>query len=483
MYASGTTTVTRSLVEAIDEVGVFYNGFGGSVEESVVRDTGSRAVYLRDDVEHAAITVRATLVERGTGYGIFIQGADVTIDGSVVRDTEEGLVAQNELGRGLFAQTDPNTGVRPLLVVSGSLFERNRDNGITLSGADGIVETTVVRDTRSSAFDGLRGRGIFVRDNEVTQERSDAIVRDSLIVENRETGMLVVGSDLQLESTVVRDSLPSDLGPNSGWGIGIQESFTPVMPSNVDVHGSLIEGNRGAAIVVLGSTLTLETSLVRDTLPTTAEQSGRGLSVEDHALPSTATVRYSVIEDNRDVGIVSIGADLEVESTVVRGHRAAHDNVSGGMGIHAQSDLDNQEDTINVAVRRCLVEDNTGTGITLLKTNLTLEGSLVRAILPWWDGGHGDGVVFTGLHGDVSGSVTGCRIEDNTRAGLAVFGAPMSLASSTVACNAVDLNGENDGPVEFTFIDEGNNRCGCDPYTVCKVLSTGLEPPPPIGSQ
>ncbi|MBW2456161.1 MAG: right-handed parallel beta-helix repeat-containing protein [Deltaproteobacteria bacterium] len=481
IYALGPTTISRSLIEGVDQMGVFFSG-GGSIEESVIRDTFGHNVHFRDGVVHTACAVRASVIERGTGYGIVDQGADLTIEGSVVRDTEAAPLIANGLGEGLRAQTDPTTFVRPQIVVTSSFFAGNRSDGLSLSGADGIIETTVVRDTRSGADDGLYGRGILVRRNESTLARSDILVRDSLFADNRSVGVFVRGSDLQLESTVVRDTLPADQEPQGGRGIEVQHGLAPAAPSNIAIHGSLIEGNRGVAINAAGATVTLDTSLVRNTMQTAAGLGGRGLSVGDGAVPSATIVRYSVIEDNRDSGIASFKADLEVASTVVRGHRAADNHLMGGMGIIGQSDLDNEQITINVTVRRSLIEDNAGAGIVTLQANLTVEGSLVRENLPFEDDTFGDGVVFSGMHGDVSGSMSGCRIEDNTRAGLAVFGAPMSLGDSSLTCNAVDLNGQDDGTFEFLLTDEGNNRCGCDPYAECKVLSTGLMPPGPVGS-
>jgi hypothetical protein len=389
-------------------------------------------------------------------------------------------VAQNELGSGLIAQPDPATGIRPQVVVRGSLFDGNREDGMSLAGTDALIEATVVRNTRSSVDDGLRGRGILARRNEQTQERADVTVRDSLLVGNHEAGLFVWGSDLQVESTVVRDTLPADSATNGGRGIELHASSGPAMPSTGTVVGSVIEGNREVAINVYGATLALDRSVLRDTAQNGDGLGGRGVSASDGPVPAAVTVRYSVIEDNHDVGLGVVGVDLDVESTVVRGHRAADNHLMGGAGINAQSYLNNLQDIVNVTVRRSLIDDNAGAGIVVLKGNLTLEASLVRGAVTFEDGTFGDGVVLSGWGGDISGSVVGCRLEDNARAGLAVFGSPISLASSTVTCNAVDINGEIVGPTGFTITDEGNNRCGCDPHTPCKALSTGLAPPEPV---
>jgi hypothetical protein len=79
-------------------------------------------------------------------------------------------------------------------------------------------------------------------------------------------------------------------------------------------------------------------------------------------------------------------------------------------------------------------------------------------------------------------------IQRSARAGIASFGAPITLRRNTLDCNAIHLNGEQayelvGFPVEqaYSFEDHGGNRCGCgaQPDT-CQVLSSGLQAPEPI---
>jgi hypothetical protein len=77
--------------------------------------------------------------------------------------------------------------------------------------------------------------------------------------------------------------------------------------------------------------------------------------------------------------------------------------------------------------------------------------------------------------------VTGCRVADNARAGIACFGCAARVGQSTFECNVVDLDAElvNDtsGVAEPSFLDLGGNTCGCGDPEQCIVLSANLEAP------
>jgi hypothetical protein len=83
--------------------------------------------------------------------------------------------------------------------------------------------------------------------------------------------------------------------------------------------------------------------------------------------------------------------------------------------------------------------------------------------------------------GPAGAIMTVSRVTENARAGLSSFGAAVTLGSSTLTCNAVDLNGEAFHDQPFVFEDLGVNGCGCPEATgTCKAFSVGLAPPEPL---
>ncbi len=94
------------------------------------------------------------------------------------------------------------------------------------------------------------------------------------------------------------------------------------------------------------------------------------------------------------------------------------------------------------------------------------------------DGLFGDGVVVLSDRSPASAHVGNCAVQGSARAGLATFGAPVTLGESLFDCNRIHLNGETHEGAAFSFDDLGGNACECMGETLaCKVQSAILEPP------
>lgn len=77
-------------------------------------------------------------------------------------------------------------------------------------------------------------------------------------------------------------------------------------------------------------------------------------------------------------------------------------------------------------------------------------------------------------------TIENALFDDHPRVGVGAWGALVAMAGSWLRCNAVDLNGEQLGAYAFRLDDQGNNRCGCDEEVQCKLITSGLTPPPPL---
>ena len=315
--------LSRSLVEKALGYGIYLAGAQLDLDSVVVRDTVEQAgplfgagVQIQLDLDtgvRGTATIRSSVIERSPWIGVFVGGADATIEGSVVRDTfAAGPEASG--GRGIDVERDPVTGERGVLVLSGSVVERNRHNGVFIGGADGTIDATVVRDTQPEMAIGKSGRGVSAEDDPEGQ-RSTLTVRDSVIERNHDMGAWVSGSDGTFERTAIRDTAPreSDLLFGRGIGAGFSQSR-----AKLTMVACAVERNHETGIFVWDSDAFLDSVLVRGTKPLAASGLfGDGLLIAVMDAPPYARVERSRIEASARAGVSVFGGQLEMGTTVL----------------------------------------------------------------------------------------------------------------------------------------------------------------------
>jgi hypothetical protein len=317
-------SIVNVLIEASPEIGLLVAGVPATVEAVEIRGDpfgqpgGGRGIALRpgSNGAPAVVTLRRSLIELSRDVGIDIAGCEAIIEGTVVRDTQ---AATGPFGLGIQVSF---LDAPSLVTLRGSLVERSRDENLYLSGSQVTVETTVVRDNVRDAGDPLDGgRGIGVQPDPVTGAPGFAMVKSSLVDRNMEFGVHVGEAEAIIESTVVRNGVPRRDGLG-GRGINIQAGRASGVPSVVTVRDSLVDHNSEVGIFVAASQITLESSVVRDTLPQQAlGVLGRGVSIEPHidtAAPSQAVVLNTLVDRSYDVGLLVGGSQAQVEGCIVR---------------------------------------------------------------------------------------------------------------------------------------------------------------------
>ena len=362
----------------------------------------------------------------GPNTGVAVSGVDnVWLDRLWVHDTGN---------RGLAAQTDYGATA---LRVTDSLFEQCRELGVHVSASQVSLERSVVRATRPSAAQ-QGGRGINVQDC-WPETGCDSILRgslslsDSVVEHNHEVGIYVAGSDAVVDGAVVRSTVSQLSDGTGGGGIYVQISCLPgfcepAARSTLMLSRSLLDRNQEIGLSLIGSDMTVESSVVRDVAPRSADQLlGRGINIQDcdaivgctAPVPASATITSSVVARSYDVGTLVFGASLDMRLSVVR---------------------------------------------DILPSQI--------------DGRFGDGIaVFTEITLPSTAQLSGVLVERTARAGIANFGSSIALDTTAIRCTAFDLEGEaTDAP--FAFEDRGGNRCGCPQESGdCLAVSAGLEPP------
>jgi len=356
----------------------------------------------------------------GSGFGVVVTNArEVLLDRLWVHDTKTGGVYVANGGKGASA------------TLVGSLVERATGAGVSSGSGELLVDRSVVRDTRA---DTRRDWGYGVRSelfgppDKPLETPASVTVRRSLIEHNLTGGMLAQGSSLVLEGTVVRDvgTRPKDgLG-----GEGVIGLFFRLAPM-VRVTQSWVGNTHTAGVVAYGGTLEVDRTSIEDVEPNSKGELGFGVlsrpSGEDPPLSApTSSITATRVRRVRTVGILAIGGEA------------------------------------------------------------TLVGALVLDVTPRADGAFGDGVgvgAFVAKDGtivDATASVTRVLVRRASRAGFVIAGATVSIATSQLSCNGIDLDAESTvgGGIghPFSLTDDGHTWCGCGLGGSCRAQSTGLEP-------
>jgi hypothetical protein len=307
-------------------------------------------------------------------------------------------------------------------------------------------------------------------------------VRGALIERASDGGVRVGGAQLLLESSVIRYTQPFGTAQSGGGGVAAYDTAVAGRRAELSLRDSVIEANRDVGVAVAGADALLERVLVRGTLPRASDQdAGVGVVVRTNGTsgqPAAVTIRSTVVEDNHAVGVYSYGSTALLEAVTVR-HTLA--NVSDGLfgrGVVGQADTTTGLRT-TLTLRSSLISESIDVGVLLLGTDATVETTRVSATRPRTsDGLFGDGVVIAGEGAEASATLRGLVVQDSARAGIGLFGARADVGHTHLSCNAVQLTADGLLGQPSIFGDLGGNRCACDgDEQTCKALSAGLEPP------
>ncbi len=237
--------------------------------------------------------------------------------------------------------------------------------------------------------------------------RGELLLQDMVLDGNSDEGLVVTGStaSLTVERTVVRNTLPAIDG---SLGRGVEVAFGATMVAS-DV---LVEGNIDQGLVVAseGTEVALDGFVVRGTLPRDDGKFGRGITAMDGASLVGAGV---VLEGNSDVGLYveEPGTRVELTDSAVRDTRSRPDG-SRGQGVSVELGGLLVADGLSV-------EDNTAIGLVVsdLGSRVELTDSNVRTTAPRPDGTGGQGIVATEWG---ALEAVGLVVEDNHDTGLVV---------------------------------------------------------------
>lgn len=299
---------------------------------------------------------------------------------------------------------------------------------------------------------------------------------DSLIENVGEVGVNVGGVEAFVERTEIRDVASGPGGSGVGLGILSRTGPAAVVADRLHLHRLV-----GAAVGGIASSLAMSDSAVHDVAPVAdVLVDGVGLALFGGPLgPFDVALDGTSVERVHEAGIILDGATGTVERSSFRDVFPQAADQLGGIGISIQSGA--QTGTPDVIVRRSSTSRTPLFGIIVADASAVVEESaMVRGDPSVGADVLGDGLVVVSFDQEAQLRMSRSWVEGHNRAGVSNFAATASVGESVLECNEVDLDGEVTSSGDFTFTDEGDNRCGCGGEVVaCKVQSTNLSPPTP----
>jgi hypothetical protein len=316
VFGATSAVVRASLVERHLNGAIFVFGSDASLEAVAVRDGhGGNARGINVDTDPtgigARVSVSGSLIERHQLVGVFVSGSELTFERNVVRDMLTD--APRGGGRGMAIQYDSLTGGIAVATVRSSVLERNTEIALHASGSELTVEGTVVRDTAVNG-DGVGGRGINIQARPAPAAPSLAWVIASLLQGNREIALNAAGADITIEATVVRDTSLDDLGA-LGRGISIQHDYFAGLPSTGVVRSSVVERSHEFGIGVVNSVVSIDGTCIQSTEPNDAEGFGDGLVASFEDTLTSVDVTASRIGSSSRAGIAAFGGAVSLAGT------------------------------------------------------------------------------------------------------------------------------------------------------------------------
>jgi hypothetical protein len=251
--------------------------------------------------------------------------------------------------------------------------------------------------------------------------------------------------------------------------IGNTAPAITVTAGGTELDGLALSGHAGVH-TELATNVTLRRLWIHDT-------SGSAVVVYG----GDARFEHGLIERINGGGVVAIASSVEVVDSTMRDLSAS--DTTSAVTAHITTPTDPRP---HIAVRGTLIERVAGFGLLVIGGDATVERSVVRDMRGDTQQKYGDGIAvnsfsFSPPTVPSRADVRETWIQHNERAGIAAFGANMSLSRVVLDCNTIDLAAEP-APVDPTLGSElenlGSNACGCAPLLdQCQARSANLEPP------
>jgi hypothetical protein len=372
VHLVGACAAQTTLAPPATLAGVHVGAAGVTVDlRDVTVRGGNNAVFAEGG---AHIDLTRVVIDHAISRGVYASGAGtvVNVQDAVIGATQ--LDAMGQHGRGMQADTQGTIDASRVVVRGSAQCGVMSILTGVLHLRDAVVRSTV------SVTSG-HGDGLEVGDG------SSADATRVVFDDNQEVGVLAFGSGgtAQLADVVVRNT-------RNGIGSQVDAAFGVSASGGANVHlaRALIERNGTAAVYVLdpGTTVTMESSVVRQTRGQSDGNAGYGIDVTARA---SLTATGVVLDQNLETGAAAYeNSTLTLTDSIVRSTRRgpmATGAAASGMGLLALTGA-------TVVATRVRVEDNQDTGALVVGTGsqMSLLDSVVSGTTTSADGLFGRGV-------------------------------------------------------------------------------------------
>jgi hypothetical protein len=353
----------------------------------------------------------------------------------------EDVWVHDTAGRGIAVQHDLGPSS---MTVRNTLVERATDIGLHALGSEVAIEASVFRDTLENT-NYSTGYGVVVQPSQADGSPGSASLQAVVLEQNRTAALLVVGSEASVEGSVIRATQPSDL--SSRDGVGIIAMNEGASGSLLSVSGSALYQNHSRGIAVVASSATVRATHIHDTQPQEwDDNTGEAIAILDaDGIAADVQVEQSTFDDNHQSGAFVRGSAATFTSVLVRDTEPRRSDGAFGRGIAVVGEPDSAL-WASATIDSCGVRGGHAFGIYVADGSVTVVSTLVEQVAAQQsDGANGDGLAVINL--DLSpaspalATVSGSRFENNSDAGAAIFGAGLTLTGSTLECNPVDIVG------------------------------------------
>lgn len=381
----GELRLDRCIVENNETAGLATSSAGLSVNRSVIRNNKPSSgtikfggmAFLTYPASATSpvlpVVFKDTYIAGNHIEGLHTEGTSLLVEGCTIADTRANTLkgdTYNDLGYGIFAKCDDQTGLCPTVTVRRSHLLRNVSAGLILHGGTGVVESSVVSRTKTTPATGNAGTGVVAL--WVDGKTPTALtVRDTLLLDNEGSGAYVAGGTAAL-SRVWLDHTGAAAGTAGvqSPGIRVGSSGGTAQKPAVTVEDTAVTGAWGAAVHAMDSSVGVARTHIHQN-----RDLGYGAvaATSDRTKRASLSLTHCRISRTASAGLFCLNADCAVKASMVDGTEAGPSSTGAGTGVMAVTTYQGLSHTLEV--QDSLLAGNRQANLFSASTHVTVERS------------------------------------------------------------------------------------------------------------
>jgi len=339
----GEVTVRRSVINRNFDAGVIVASSKASFDDCIMRET--RILPKHDECGGLFVivdpalktpgqaTVTTSLVEGNDDLGVGTKGGALTIVGSTVRTTR---TVQPVGGWGVHG--NQVAGDAASITLKSTIIEDVAHLGVFTFNVPLTMEGCLVRREKALLSDPTSAACVIAAGT-LAEVASPLTIRSSVFEDCEDLGVAAIGTSGSIESTTIRRVLPRGTSAQHGVALVVYPSSTG-LDGSAKITTSTISESKSAAIWLGDARLDVTGSLIRNvTVANDTKTFGDGIMVGTYVARSFLHLERSAIVDVARAGVSVFGSDAEVSETRFSCAAFDLDIESAASGAPALADL------------------------------------------------------------------------------------------------------------------------------------------------